>query len=459
MTLWGSRFRDKLSELAFRFSSSLDVDKRFYKEDIDGSKAHVEMLAAQGILSRDEAGTIISALDAIRMEIENGTLLVRDAEDIHTFIEEELQNRIGEVAGKLHSGRSRNDQIALDERLYLRSAIDSICSAIRGLQRALLDQAELHCNTILPGFTHLQHAQPILLAHHLIAYVEMLDRDRERFLDCRKRSNHSPLGAAALAGTSLPIDRSSTAKKLGFDEIIKNSIDAVSDRDALIEFVSGAAIAMVHLSRLAEELVLWSSPEFNFVEIPDAFATGSSIMPQKKNPDIAELIRGKSASVIGDLVTLLTIMKGLPLAYNRDLQEGKAPLFHAHDTLEQSLIVMAAMIASLKFNAGRMREMAAVGFTTATDLAEHLVKKGMPFREAHRLVGEIVRYALESGKSFSDLTVEELKRFSSMLDDQAFKAMDISQSVNAKQSEGGTSTKEVRKQLEYWKKLLKVALS
>jgi len=459
VTLWGSRFRDKLSELAFRFSSSLDVDKRFYKEDIDGSKAHVEMLAAQGILSRDEAGTIISALDAIRMEIENGTLLVRDAEDIHTFIEEELQNRIGEVAGKLHSGRSRNDQIALDERLYLRSAIDSICSAIRGLQRALLDQAELHCNTILPGFTHLQHAQPILLAHHLIAYVEMLDRDRERFLDCRKRSNHSPLGAAALAGTSLPIDRSSAANKLGFDEIIKNSIDAVSDRDALFEFVSDAAIAMVHLSRLAEELVLWSSPEFNFVEIPDAFATGSSIMPQKKNPDIAELIRGKSASVIGDLVTLLTIMKGLPLAYNRDLQEDKAPLFHAHDTLEQSLIVMAAMIASLKFNAGRMREMAAVGFTTATDLAEHLVKKGMPFREAHRLVGEIVRYALESGKSFSDLTVEELKRFSSMLDDQAFKAMDISQSVNAKQSEGGTSTKEVRKQLEYWKKLLKVALS
>ena len=459
MTLWGSRFRDKLSELAFRFSSSLDVDKRFYKEDIDGSKAHVEMLAAQGILSRDEAGTIISALDAIRMEIENGTLLVRDAEDIHTFIEEELQNRIGEVAGKLHSGRSRNDQIALDERLYLRSAIDSICSAIRGLQRALLDQAELHCNTILPGFTHLQHAQPVLLAHHLIAYVEMLDRDRERFLDCRKRSNHSPLGAAALAGTSLPIDRSSAANKLGFDEIIKNSIDAVSDRDALFEFVSDAAIAMVHLSRLAEELVLWSSPEFNFVEIPDAFATGSSIMPQKKNPDIAELIRGKSASVIGDLVTLLTIMKGLPLAYNRDLQEDKAPLFHAHDTLEQSLIVMAAMIASLKFNAGRMREMAAVGFTTATDLAEHLVKKGMPFREAHRLVGEIVRYALESGKSFSDLTVEELKRFSSMLDDQAFKAMDISQSVNAKQSEGGTSTKEVRKQLEYWKKLLKVALS
>ena len=459
MTLWGSRFRDKLSELAFRFSSSLDVDKRFYKEDIDGSKAHVEMLAAQGILSRDEAGTIISALDGIRMEIENGTLLVGDAEDIHTFIEEELQNRIGEVAGKLHSGRSRNDQIALDERLYLRSAIDSICSAIRGLQRALLDQAELHCNTILPGFTHLQHAQPILLAHHLIAYVEMLDRDRERFLDCRKRSNHSPLGAAALAGTSLPIDRSSTAKKLGFDEIIKNSIDAVSDRDALFEFVSDAAIAMVHLSRLAEELVLWSSPEFNFVEIPDAFATGSSIMPQKKNPDIAELIRGKSASVIGDLVTLLTIMKGLPLAYNRDLQEDKAPLFHAHDTLEQSLIVMAAMIASLKFNAGRMREMAAVGFTTATDLAEHLVKKGMPFREAHRLVGEIVRYALESGKSFSDLTVEELKHFSSMLDDQAFKAMDISQSVNAKQSAGGTSTKEVKKQLEYWKKLLKVALS
>ena len=454
MTLWGGRFKDPLSEIAFRFSSSLDVDKRLFREDIAGSVAHVHMLGAQGILTADEVSALAGALEAVRKDIESGGLNPKGAEDIHSFIEEELRRRIGEVAGKLHTGRSRNDQIALDERLYIRAAVQSLTAALKRLQRTLLEQAERHADTILPGFTHLQHAQPVLLAHHLLAYVEMLARDSSRFADCLRRANLSPLGAGAAAGTSFLLDRKRVADELGFDGIVANSMDAVSDRDALIEFVSDAAIAMVHLSRLAEELVLWSSSEFGFCEIADAFTTGSSLMPQKKNPDMAELIRGKSSRVIGDLVALLTLLKGLPLAYNRDLQEDKPPLFDAHDTLESSLLVLSEMLAHVTFGTERMRNAANEGYTTATDLAEYLVRKGMAFRDAHRAAGEIVRYAIESGKPLSQLTLDEFRRFAPLAESDVLSAVDVPQSIQQKNSAGSTSPVEVLRQISFWRSQL-----
>ncbi|OLD81850.1 MAG: argininosuccinate lyase, partial [Ignavibacteria bacterium 13_1_40CM_2_61_4] len=394
MPLWNGRFKTRLDPRALRFSSSLKVDRRLSREDIEGSLAHVAMLAKQKIVSAIEAKTIQRGLRQISREIDSGKLALDGkqrlaGEDIHMAIEARLIEKIGDTGGKLHTARSRNDQIALDERLYLRESIHAVIRLIGNLQKAIIRKAERYQDLIISGYTHLQRAQPILLAHHLLSYVSMLDRDRERFADCMNRVSRSPLGAGALAGTSFPIDRKYAAGKLGFRILIDNSIDAVSDRDVQIEFLSGCAITMMHLSRFAEEVIIWSSSEWNFAEIGDSYSTGSSIMPQKKNPDIAELVRGKTGRVYGDLVALLTIMKGLPLAYNRDMQEDKEPLFDAMDTLSGCLYIFAAMLGGMKFKPVKFDEPGA-DLILATELADYLGRKGLPFRKAHSIVGQIV---------------------------------------------------------------------
>jgi argininosuccinate lyase len=465
MPLWKGRFRQPLDAEALEFSTSLHVDRRLYREDIEGSLAHVGMLAKQKILTAREGARIRRALIGILREIETGayrpgsTALGRGgrftAEDIHMAIEGRLIAKIGKIGGKLHTGRSRNDQVALDERLYLVREGTAVASMVRLLQRSLLSLAKANRDVLMPGYTHLQRAQPVLLAHHLLAYVSMFDRDHGRFVDCLRRARRSPLGAAALAGTSFPIHRQRVAAALRLDGIVENSIDAVSDRDGLIEFIGACALTMMHLSRVAEELVLWSSQEWHFIEIGDEFTTGSSIMPQKKNPDMAELVRGKAGRVYGDLVALLTVMKGLPLAYNRDLQEDKEPLFDAADTTRQSLRITARMLGTIRFNADRFPDEMAGDFLLATELADYLVRKGIPFREAHEVIGVIVGECSRRGISLRQLPLQEYQRRSKAFGSDLYSILEPSASIRLKRSAGSTSPKEVGKALRIWERRLK----
>jgi argininosuccinate lyase len=446
---WSGRFSQETDKLIEDFTSSVEVDSRLFLEDIEASTAHASMLAEQGIISQVEAEAIVRGLSSIRQDIESGSFAFDPRlEDVHMNIEAELTRRIGEAGKKLHTARSRNDQVATDLRLFTRKALEKISGNLIGFMDALLKKAAENVDTVIPGMTHLQHAQPVSLAHHLLAYFEMALRDHERLVDAIKRVNVMPLGSAALAGTPHPIDRVSVAKRLGFSAPARNSIDAVSDRDFACEAAFVCAMIMVHLSRLAEEIVIWNSQPFSFVDLPDAFCTGSSIMPQKKNPDAAELVRGKAGAALGDLVALLGMMKGLPLAYNRDMQEDKGPLFRALDSATDCLAVMAGLLRGLKPNREAMERSLAQGFITATDMADYLAAKGMPFREAHRTVGEIVSYCLNSGKVFSDLGMEELRGFSSLFEPDVFKVLDPAASMDTRTSLGGTARVNVRRALE-----------
>ncbi|MBI4710062.1 MAG: argininosuccinate lyase [Nitrospirae bacterium] len=453
---WAGRFTEKTEKIVEGFTSSISFDKRLYECDIDGSIAHTKMLGKQKIISRREMELIIRGLDKVREEIRNNKFKFRDElEDIHMNIEHALIKKIGSAGGKLHTARSRNDQTALDLRLFMREEISSILKLITSFQRVLLDIAERHVDTLMPGYTHLQRAQPVLLAHHLLAYLEMLERDKARFNDCLKRVNVMPLGSAALAGTTLPVDRKYVAGLLKFPAISGNSMDAVSDRDFVIEFLSASGLLMAHLSRLAEELVLWSSAEFGFIELPDAYSTGSSIMPQKKNPDVPELIRGKTGRVFGSLIAMLTVLKGLPLSYNRDLQEDKEPVFDAVDTVKSCLSVLIKMLPEIKFKINVLKNAADAGFSTATDIAEYLVRKGIPFRNAHEAAGRIVRYCICKNKTLAGLSLKEFKGFSKLIERDIFKCLTVRESVNKKTSYGGTSKKNVLAALKKFKKLLK----
>ncbi len=443
--LWGGRFEGQADALVEALGQSVSLDARLAPWDIRGSIAHARMLGTCGIIPRRDAQKIIAGLNQIAKDIADGAFVFEPAlEDVHTNIESALVKRIGDAGKRLHTGRSRNDQIALDVRLWLRDQIDAVLAQLRALQRALLDMAEAHIGVILPGCTHLQHAQPVLLAHHLLAYVEMLERDYERFSQVQARVNVLPLGSAALAGTPYPIDREMVARELGFPRVSRNSMDAVADRDHLIEFCAGAALCMMHLSRWCEELILWSTPEYGFIEIGDAFTTGSSIMPQKKNPDVAELVRGKTGRVYGSLLTLLTIMKGLPLTYNRDLQEDKEPLFDASDTLQLCLAVLTRMTPEIAVHAGRMQEAAREGFMEATDIADYLAARGLPFREAHEIVGKMVRYCIEQGKRLPDLTPGEFGRFSPLFQRDVLKQLTLHGIVSKRNQAGGTAPARVR---------------
>jgi argininosuccinate lyase len=427
------------------FTASISFDKRLYQCDITASIAHVRMLAHVGVLSQAECKTIVSGLEAIQGAIEGGAFTwSRALEDVHMNIESQLIERIGAVGKKLHTGRSRNDQVATDIRLYLRDEIDAINRLLQRVMQALLKLARREVETIMPGFTHLQAAQPVTFGHHMMAWFEMLFRDAERLLACRRRVNVMPLGAAALAGTSYPIDRAYTAQLLGFEAITENSLDAVSDRDFAIEFSACAALIMVHLSRFSEELVLWASQQFNFIELDEAFCTGSSIMPQKKNPDVPELVRGKTGRVYGHLMALLTLMKGQALAYNRDNQEDKEPLFDTADTVQACLQAYAEMLPTLRVNREQLREAASRGLATATDMADYLVRKGVPFRDAHTIVGKVVRYALDEGKDLSEFTLEQLQTFSERFGEDVFNILRLDGAVAARDHLGGTAPSQVR---------------
>jgi argininosuccinate lyase len=439
------RFAEPPSERIARYTASVDFDRRLAAHDIRGSLAHARMLRAAGILSAGDLEAIERGLAQISGEVSSGDFpWSLEAEDVHLNIEKRLTELVGDAGKRLHTARSRNDQVATDLRLWLRDEIDACAAALVALQSALLDQAERHAATIMPGFTHLQVAQPVTFGHHLMAYFEMLERDRSRLADCRRRLNRLPLGAAALAGTSYPIDRDRVARELGFDGACANSLDAVSDRDFAIEFCACAALAMVHLSRFCEELVLWLNPRFGFVSLPDRFCTGSSIMPQKKNPDVPELARGKTGRVIGSLTALLVLMKGQPLAYNKDNQEDKEPVFDAADTLRDTLEVFAEMVPGIQVNEAAMREAAKEGFSTATDLADYLVRKGLPFRDAHEAVGRAVRFAEESGRDLSELELEELRAFSASVGKDVFQVLTLEGSVAARSHPGGTAPEQVR---------------
>jgi len=441
----GGRFNEAVDAFVERFTASIDFDKRLWRHDIQGSIAHATMLAEVGVLTADECAAICSGLKAIEGEIERGEFVWRiEQEDVHMNIEARLTALVGDVGKKLHTGRSRNDQVATDIRLWLRDEIDQILLELKRLQQALLEQAEREADCIMPGFTHLQTAQPVTFGHHLLAWFEMLCRDRERLQDCRRRVNRMPLGSAALAGTSYPIKRETTAKLLGFEAICGNSLDAVADRDFAIEFCAAASLCLVHLSRFSEELVLWTSAQFQFIELPDRFCTGSSIMPQKKNPDVPELVRGKSGRVFGDLVSLLTLMKGQPLAYNKDNQEDKEPLFDAADTLRDCLRAFADMIPAIRPRREIMREAARRGFSTATDLADYLVRKGLAFRDSHEIVGSAVQYAAAQGKDLAECSLEELRRFSPSIEADVFAVLTLEGSVSARNHLGGTAPHQVR---------------
>jgi len=443
--MWGGRFAAGPDAIMEAINASISFDKRLYAQDIRGSRAHAAMLAAQGIISDKDAAAIREGLLTVLSEIEGGNFAFSTAlEDIHMNLEARLKEVIGEPAGRLHTARSRNDQVATDFRLWVRDEIDALEAALRDLQTALIDQAEAHAATVMPGFTHLQVAQPVTFGHHLLAYVEMFERDRERMLDARRRVNRLPLGAAALAGTSFPIDRHMTAAALGFDRPSANSLDAVSDRDFVIEFCAAAALVMTHLSRLSEELLLWSSAQFDCIDLPDRFCTGSSIMPQKKNPDVPELVRGKVGRVNGHLVALLTLMKSQPLAYNKDNQEDKEPLFDTVDNLRGSLKVFADMIPAISPRRDKMREAAARGFSTATDLADYLVRKGVPFRDAHEVVGKAVRRGVDSGRDLAQMPLEELRGFSTQIEQDVFQVLTLEGSVAARNHIGGTAPGQVR---------------
>ncbi len=449
---WGGRFEGATDTLIERLNNSLAFDARLWKVDIEGGIAHAQMLGATGIIPSEEAAQIVAGLEGVMREMASGELqLPPDAEDVHTAVELLLRARIGPVAGKLHTARSRNDQVATDVRLYLRAACDAIEQDILVFQRTLLTLADREMATVLPGYTHLQHAQPVVLAHHLLAYFWMLDRDWERLRDARGRINRSPLGAGALAGTGFPIDRQKTAHALGFAQPIENSLDAVSDRDFIAEFLAFASILMMHLSRLSEEITLWNSPEFGFVTLDDAVTTGSSIMPQKKNPDVAELARGKTGRVYGDLMAILTLMKGLPLAYNKDMQEDKEPLFDAVDTLGLVLPALERTLATAQFHAGRMKQAATGDFSTATDLADYLARLGLPFREAHGVVGRLVRHCLENHIALENLDAATLAAFVPQISAYAPEAaalLTADASVRSRTSQGGTAPEAVRAQWE-----------
>ena len=443
---WGGRFKQKTDHSVENFTESVSFDYRLYRHDITGSIAHTRMLQKVNVINSGDAEQIINGLKSIQDEIERGTFQWSvELEDVHMNIESALVDRIGEAGKRLHTGRSRNDQVATDLRLYLRDEVDSLRSKLGSVMATLCDQAEQHTDTIMPGFTHMQVAQPVTFGHHMMAWFEMLKRDLARMQDCRKRINSLPLGAAALAGTSFPIDRAYTAELLGFDGVAGNSLDAVSDRDFVIEFCANASIIMMHLSRFSEELIIWINPMFGFIDLDDSFCTGSSIMPQKKNPDIPELVRGKTARVYGDLMAMLTLMKAQPLAYNRDNQEDKIALFDAVDTLHACLEVYSGLIPAMTVNTGNMLEAANKGYATATDLADYLVRGGMPFREAHEAVGKTVAFAVTQGKSLSNLSLEELGQFCPNLKDDVFDYLELKGSVIARDYIGGTAPKQVKR--------------
>jgi argininosuccinate lyase len=443
--LWGGRFSESTDAFVQAFTASVDFDRRLYRHDIAGSIAHATMLARAGVLTEAERDLIIEGLAAIREEIEHGEFPWSTAlEDVHMNIEARLTDRIGAAGKKLHTGRSRNDQVATDIRLWLREEIDAILAEIRRLQEGLLGLAEREAATVMPGFTHLQTAQPVTFGHHMLAWFEMLERDHGRLTDARRRVNVMPLGAAALAGTSYPIDRAYTAELLGFDAPAENSLDAVSDRDFAIEFCAAAALVMTHLSRFSEELVLWTSAQFDFIDLPDRFCTGSSIMPQKKNPDVPELVRGKTGRVNGHLVGLLTLMKSQPLAYNKDNQEDKEPLFDTVDTLKGSLRAYADMVPAIRVKAGPMREAARRGFSTATDLADYLVRRGLPFRDAHEVVGKAVAHGVASGRDLAEMDLDTLRGFSAAIGEDVYAVLTLEGSLAARDHLGGTAPDQVR---------------
>lgn len=447
--IWGGRFSGSPSEMMEAINVSIDFDKRLAKQDIRGSRAHCAMLVAQGILSKEDGNAIMDGLLRIEKEISSGGFgFKRSLEDIHMNIEGRLAGLIGEPAGRLHTARSRNDQVATDFRMWVRAAIETLDEQMRGLQGALIDKADAHADTVMPGFTHLQAAQPVTLGHHLLAYVEMIGRDRSRFRDAATRLNECPLGAGALAGTSFPLDRERTAKELDFDRPMANSLDAVSDRDFALEFLSAASILSVHLSRFAEELVIWASAQFGFISFTDAFSTGSSMMPQKRNPDAAELIRGKVGRVIGAMNGLLLVVKGLPLTYSKDLQEDKEPVFATFDTLELCLAVTTGMVEDMSINKERMRAAAGVGYTTATDLADWLVREqNVPFRDSHHIAGSVVKLAEGKGCALEELTADDLAAVDARLTPDAMNVLSVEASVNSRTSYGGTAPDNVRKQI------------
>lgn len=447
--LWGGRFRGKTDDLLERFNSSIRFDKRLYAQDIEGSIAHCRMLAKEHILSDKEASRIIDALLRIKREIDKGDLSIEEgSEDIHSFIEKTLVERVGQIGEKLHTGRSRNDQVSLDMRLYVREASERFLSLIKETQRTLIRVAEENFEVIVPGYTHLQRAQPVLLAHHLLAYYEMLKRDRQRLSENLKRVNILPLGSAALAGSTFKLDRKMAAKELGFAAVSENSMDAVSDRDFVLEFLFASSLLMMHLSRFSEEIILWSTREFNFVTLPDAFCTGSSIMPQKKNPDLLELVRGKTGRVYGHLMALLTVMKGLPLAYNKDMQEDKEALFDTVDTVEDCIVMVTRLLKEIVFNRDEMKNAAEEGYLVATDLADYLVRKGATFREAHEIVGKMVLFAMDRNVELGDLSMEEMKSFSDLIEDDVRKCLDPATSVKRRNLYGGTGHSAVKRSLK-----------
>jgi argininosuccinate lyase len=452
---WTGRFTEPTDAFVEAFTASVGFDQRMYRQDITGSMAHARMLAHVGVLGGDERDAILRGLGEILEECERGEFpWAISLEDVHMNIEKRLTDKIGDAGKKLHTGRSRNDQVATDVRLYLRDEIDAIAAELRRLQTNLIDLAEREAAAIMPGFTHLQTAQPVTFGHHMLAWNEMLQRDAERLTDCRKRVNSLPLGAAALAGTTYPIDREFTARELGFERICANSLDAVSDRDFAIEFVGWGALLMTHLSRFSEELVLWSSNQFDFVDLGDAFCTGSSIMPQKKNPDVPELVRGKTGRVNGHLIALLTLMKGQPLAYNKDNQEDKEPVFDTIDTVKGSLRVYADMMVNITLKHDSMRAAARRGFSTATDLADYLVRKGVPFRDAHEVVGKAVRLGIDSNRDLAEMALEELRGFSAVITEDVFEVLTLEGSVAARNHLGGTAPDQVRAAAERARKRL-----
>ena len=453
--MWAGRTGGETDSIADDFNSSIGFDSRMYKQDIKGSMAHAAMLGFKGIIAQAEAEKIIEGLEEILADLESGKLEIDlSCEDIHMFVEAELTSRLGDLGKKLHTARSRNDQVALDLRMYLRDEAKEITDLIKNLLSAVVDKAEENKAIILPGYTHLQRAQPITFGHHLMAYAMMFLRDIDRIKDCVKRMNVSPIGSCALAGTTYDTDRRFEAEKLGFDDICLNSIDGVSDRDFCVEIISCISILMMHLSRFSEEIILWSSWEFKFVELSDSFTTGSSIMPQKKNPDMAELVRGKTGRVYGDLIGLLTTLKGLPLAYNKDMQEDKEGVFDACDTVKMCLKVFVGMIATMKVLPENMKTASQKGFINATDLADYLVKKGLPFRSAYKISGQTVAYCIQNGKVLEDLTIDEYKGFSELFKNDIYNDIDMSVCVEKRISEGGTSVKSVEKQIEFVRKAL-----
>ena len=453
MKLWGGRFSKQTDKKVDDFNSSIRFDSRMYAQDIRGSRAHAEMLGRQGIIPKDDAELIVRTLGEIKQDIDDGKVeFTIDAEDIHMNIETILISRIGDIGKRLHTGRSRNDQVALDNRLYLRDEAEELHEMLIELQKVLLAIAEENLDTIMPGYTHLQKAQPITLAHHIMAYFEMFSRDITRLCDWRSRMNIMPLGSGALAGTTYPLDREFVAEKLGFDGITKNSLDGVSDRDFICELAFVLSMIMVHLSRFSEEIILWSSNEFSFIDLDDAYSTGSSIMPQKKNPDVAELVRGKSGRVFGSLMGLLTMLKGLPLAYNKDMQEDKEQIFDALDTVKMCLPVFSGMLSTMKIRKDKMSDGAKGGFTNATDAADYLVKKGLPFRDAHAVIGKMVAYCLDKNKVIDALTLEEFKEFSPLFGEDIYSAISLETCVSQRKLIGGPAPVTMKKIIEEYKK-------